>query len=73
MHCPCSNKIYANFNQHIKTRKHNNYLYKKHWISVIFDPDAEPIDDIKKLTEKCQEIYLEILINENIDQLIIIK
>ena len=47
-------------------------MYKKQWVSIIFEPDAEPIDDIKKLTEKCQEIYLEILLNE-IDELIIIK
>ena len=73
MFCECSKRQFLNLGKHEKSQRHQNYLYKKHWVSVIFEPDAEPIDDIKKLTEKCQEIYLEILINENIDQLIIIK
>ena len=73
MFCECSKRSFLNEKKHKDLKRHQNYLYKKHWVSLIFEPDAEPIDDIKKLTEKCQEIYLEILINENIDQLIIIK
>lgn len=73
MFCPCSNKIYANIKQHHKTQRHKRYQYEKHWTKVIFEPDAEPYDDYKKLAEKCEEMYLEILINENIDELTIIK
>ena len=72
MFCECSKRQFLNLGKHEKSQCHQKYLFNKHCISVIFEPDAEPIDDIKKLTEKCQEIYLEILLNE-IDELIIIK
>ena len=72
MFCECSKRQFLNLGKHEKSQRHQKYLFNKHWVSVIFEPDAEPIDDIKKLTEKCEEIYLEILLNE-IDELIIIK
>ena len=72
MFCECSKRQFLNKKKHELSQRHQNYLYKKQWVSVIFEPDAEPIDDLKTLTEKCQEIYLEIIINE-IDELIIIK
>ena len=72
MFCECSKRQFLNLGKHEKSQRHQKYLFNKQYVSVIFEPDAEPIDDIKKLTEKCQEIYLEILLNE-IDELIIIK
>ena len=76
MYCSCSNKCYVNIKQHQKSKRHQKYMYNKHWTEVIFDADVpfeEDYSNYRKLAEKCQEIYLEILLNENIDELTIIK
>lgn len=63
MYCPCSEKHYINIKQHRRTQRHLKYIENKHWMKILFEPDADdPPTNYQELASRCRDIYLDILL-----------
>ena len=61
--CQCSQKSFSNLTRHRRTKKHGNWITEQRLINKIFEPGA-PITDIKQIIGRCNDMKIEILLNE---------